>query len=952
MRWRAGAALAALLTAVAAGSSSAQVVPYARWRTLDTPHFRIHVSADHLDIGRRAAVEAEAAWADLAAVLPAPGRRVDLVVADNIDAANGYATTYPVPLIVVYALPPAGDLQLEAYDRWLRLVVTHELAHIFHLDLARGWWALGRRVLGRAPFLFPNQFTPPWMREGLATFYESRLTDGGRLASSLHRAVVQADPVSLSEASVASPIWPAGLRPYALGATWFGYLAGRSGDSSVARLVRASAANALPWVQLSGAVRSAAGAGAGELWRDWQRSVADQPRAREPDAAVTLARGLRLAVPPRLSNDGRRLLLAWSDGTDVTRLLVIERGSGARREIARLNAVSGVAWAPDGGMIVSQLEFDDLYTLRGDLWRIGPDGGERRLTRGARVLTFDLAPDGGIVAVRAVPGGTELAEATDDGGGLTWRTLRPAVPGVDWADPRVAPDGRSVAVVQVTGGRHDIVLLGRDGRLVAELTRDAAGDLAPAFLPDGSALAWTRDVDGLAQIVRAPLTGAAPAACAGAPAPGCPERAELGRLTAEPFAAYGAAPAGDSLFYLAYASDGWRLMARPLTTLGPVTAEPAAVAADPQPAGAAADSLPDRGYSPFPALLPQYWVPLVFGGSGGAWLGGFSSGADPVGRYAWTAQVQGGVGTFAGHWQGALTWNMAGPGSTLLDAGYARDEYGYVGVPPASPVVCCDRDESAGAGVSFIRRRWRSQTALRLGAVYDDDAGRRRAGGLASVAWSHTSTPALAISPQDGARAAATLRMRRRLGTSLVATDASVRVSAYRSMGRGPLFARPVVAVRGAAGATFGSDRLDYGVGGESGGAVAIVPGVSIGGAARTFPVRGYAGGYLQGRRAVSLSLEQRVPLALVGRNLGLMPVGLDRVSAAVFVDAGAAFSSAYCGAASAALCSRGIASAGGELRSVLALGYDLPVLVRAGAAVRLKHAPGTAVYVGVGAGF
>ena len=35
---------------------------------------------------------------------------------------------------------------------WLRLVLTHELAHTVHLEQAHGLWRAGRAVLGRAPY--------------------------------------------------------------------------------------------------------------------------------------------------------------------------------------------------------------------------------------------------------------------------------------------------------------------------------------------------------------------------------------------------------------------------------------------------------------------------------------------------------------------------------------------------------------------------------------------------------------------------------------------------------------------------------------------------------------------------------------------------------------------------------------------------------------------------------
>ena len=58
---------------------------------------------------------------------------------------------------------------------------THELAHVFHLDEARGGWRVLRRVFGRSELTFPHLFDGSYLIEGLATFYESRLTDGGRV---------------------------------------------------------------------------------------------------------------------------------------------------------------------------------------------------------------------------------------------------------------------------------------------------------------------------------------------------------------------------------------------------------------------------------------------------------------------------------------------------------------------------------------------------------------------------------------------------------------------------------------------------------------------------------------------------------------------------------------------------------------------------------------------------
>jgi len=61
-------------------------------------------------------------------------------LADDIDAANGFTTVFPTNRITIFAAPPAGDHGLLFFDTWLRLVTTHELAHVFHLDRSRGLW--------------------------------------------------------------------------------------------------------------------------------------------------------------------------------------------------------------------------------------------------------------------------------------------------------------------------------------------------------------------------------------------------------------------------------------------------------------------------------------------------------------------------------------------------------------------------------------------------------------------------------------------------------------------------------------------------------------------------------------------------------------------------------------------------------------------------------------------
>ena len=170
----------------------AQVRPDLEWRTLGNERIRVHFTPDLEVLARRTLANASWAYDQLAAELRAPRGIVDIVVADNVDYANGYATPYPSNRMVVYARPPVDEPTLRNHADWNRILVTHEMVHIFHLDRVRGIWALGQRVFGRAAPLFPNRYGPNWLTEGIAVHYESRLTGAGRLGGTEFPALVRA----------------------------------------------------------------------------------------------------------------------------------------------------------------------------------------------------------------------------------------------------------------------------------------------------------------------------------------------------------------------------------------------------------------------------------------------------------------------------------------------------------------------------------------------------------------------------------------------------------------------------------------------------------------------------------------------------------------------------------------------------------------------------------------
>ena len=109
-------------------------------------------------------------------------RRTHVVLADQSELANGWATPLPYNTITIGAAAPSGSELIGNTDDWLRAGLRARVhAHRPPRSIAGLVARWSARVFGRTPLAFPNLLLPTWQIEGLATFEESRLTSMGRL---------------------------------------------------------------------------------------------------------------------------------------------------------------------------------------------------------------------------------------------------------------------------------------------------------------------------------------------------------------------------------------------------------------------------------------------------------------------------------------------------------------------------------------------------------------------------------------------------------------------------------------------------------------------------------------------------------------------------------------------------------------------------------------------------
>ena len=1016
MKWRGGRRVAstgrlikrvsfALVALVAQVTGVWGQAPDDDWRTLTTEHFRVTFAARMEPLGRRAARIAEVAYAELSeAFLEPRSGRIDLLVTDHTDESNGYAQVIPSNRITVFARPTLDQPGLAFFDDWVELVVTHELAHIIHLDHTRN--PLGRMlraVFGRAesgwPY-FPNVATPGWVIEGLATWYESDLTHAGRVKGTYHETVLRAAVLegrfqSLGQASGPSPLWPGPGRAYAYGSLFFEYLLDRFGEDRMAAFAESVAGQWIPY-RLDAAGRSAFGVSLSDAWGEWTEEL--HARYASLDAELSalgpvteperLTTGARWALYPQVSPDGSTLVHARADGLSDFQLYRHTLEGGPQGAVGRTNSVATFGWIPDGRLLISQLEQVGPYRTYTDLYFMELDGATERLTRGARLEQPSVAPDATwAVAVQQGDGTSGLARVDLASGAVT--ALVAPVADVHWGFPRVSPDGRWIAATRWQPDAYqDVVILdATSGREAHRVTSDRALDLAPSWSPDSRWIVWSSDRTGALNVLAAEVDAAT--GRAGRP---------LLLTNVRTGAAYPSVdPDGRWLYFSGYHSDGWDAERVPFAP-GSARAAPAPLARFELPPGAGtpgerAEAQGDvRDYSVWSTLLPRYWqlrarepvvapatvvggVPLPRRTLMDYGIGAETSGVDLVRRHAYALYAQ--AFTSGGRMEGGFAYAYQGFGNPVL--GLSGDQIWssagtLLGGSAPDTLFVLERERGASGTVTLISARVRRALTLTLGgglfweqrellgadlqptSQYRLPRPESRLGELrVAVGYSTARTHVFQIGGAAGFSASLQGRSRRHLGLAganvgivgidRTFADVTGRVRAYAPLWGGG-HATHVLALQVAAGSAFGPGAQfgHFGVGGATGVPEDLTGLELFGGSFLFLPVRGYAPSSRHGRFAWASTAEYRFPLALVNRGLGAWPLYFDRVVGSIFFDAGNAWDPNPSGGA--------VASVGAEVTVGLLGFFNSGLLLRTGSALPLVGGGGAAVYARAGLSF
>jgi hypothetical protein len=916
------------------------------WQTLRSNHFTIHFHQNGEGAARQVLAMAEGVHQRLSPLMEwQPAGPTEIVLSDEYDLANGWATPYPGNRMTLFMSAPDALDGLEDHAGWMEMVFTHEYLHILHLDKATGAPSVLRSIFGRFYLLFPNALQPAWFTEGLATHVETDRSRGiGRGQSSYYDMLMRMETLGgikpLRQVNQPLVSWPMGDVPYLYGVQFYDWLAQQYGEDKVVALVNNYSNNIVPF-RIGSNARQVTGKDLDELWAEFSAAMHARYDAQAKDITAR-----DLSESQRLTRDGyiAESLVAGA-GEDIFyvgfdalhRPSLMRLRDGKTKRLADLAQGARLAFHPQQKLLVAQPEVCRNANLYYDLYRFDENGNKRkRLTHCSRYRTAVWSPDGkSILAVHNANGFNEL-HLLDSGGKLQkklWRgEQREVIGALDWS----AQSGQIAASVWLPGQGWDLALFDMAGGQWRMLTHSTAIEQQVRFTPDGQQLLYSADYQGVYNLHALNI-----------------ETGKIQALTNVLGGAFAPAVLGDQVIYAGYDASGFDLYRQSLTPRAePVTiTQGSGAIASQAPVAVTTGELSD--YSPLESVRPRWWFPHAAVDDARTEVGLFTGGSDTLDRHLYALDVA---------WDAKNHW---GVGS--IDYIYDRwttlfklhaDNTSDVDLDSDGDLVKIRRETAVVAELVTPLHRYYSQWAAHIGAVEEresdavlrqgavaEPALRDRVAGLA-ITYASASEMPRSVSRSDGRE------------LMLVAEDSDI-IKGSDFTGRAMhidwkefirLGGEHVLALRGIA--AKGDDGIrPFNLGGVT--KVNYLPllfdtsTLNAPFNRRDFALRGYDEGLpqLTGTQMRMASLEYRFPLMRLERGFMAPPIGLHQVHGALFADTGTAW-------ANGASPEKYYTGYGAELNADTVLFYGMLLRLSLGGAYGLDKIGETQFYLRLGASF
>ena len=501
--------------------------PKLTYRTVYTPRFAVHYPPGAYNLAVRVGRMAEDCLkkdAELFGFMPKG--TIEIVLSDTQDEANGSATVLPKNTLRLYLAAPTELTGLSSYEDWLRVLLTHELAHIVDIDHTAGFTRALRHVFGKV--IAYNGSMPQYLSEGVAVWAETKNTDTGRGRSTyvdmvLRCAALDDTFVQLDQAHGLYARYPYGNASYFYGGRFHLYLSERLGDAAVRQLHARYASGLLPMLYYPGA-KAIAGKSLPQLWQDFmvhERALAQEVVGQLYRQGLTVG-NIRFAHKGDMMGSRydrrRRVLYTRRSPVDGATVRLFDEAHGGDRLLFRDTFSNRFAIdVHNDDFVYTMASIRHRFDSWGDLY-LYDSANKKRIRlfdrkhpkRSLRAREPTLTTDGTrLVFVQTAMQQSWLAQVRlrRDARGricpdMDVEVLVPPSGEVQHASPSISPDDSLLAEsVWFEGGNRDVVILdSHTGAMVRRLTADPAQDGNPTWSADGRYVLWESDNDGISNL--------------------------------------------------------------------------------------------------------------------------------------------------------------------------------------------------------------------------------------------------------------------------------------------------------------------------------------------------------------------------------------------------------------------------------------------------------------------
>ncbi|MDQ6983766.1 MAG: hypothetical protein Q9M44_03530, partial [Ghiorsea sp.] len=481
------------------------------WQSQESAHFRVHFYEGEAELAKETLNIAEAVYQRLTPVFDwYPEAKTEIVLSDKMDVSNGFATPIPSNRITLFVSRPHSINSLEDHAGWLETLILHEFVHTLHLDKARRGPKNIRNIFGRALFAFPNIYMPPWMHEGLATYYETDPDLGiGRGQGSYFQMMMRMEVASgikpLRQINQPMVSWPMGTSRYLYGVYFEQFIADTYGVETLQKIINHYSDNWLPFA-INTVYEEVLGKDLSQLWdefeaylqRQFQPQIqAIQAETATPETWLTQSGDFKQSV---LQADDGRVFYVRDHLTHGATLM--QQYQGKTTALLELNAGAKLDWHKQAGLLLVQPDICDNANSYFDIYRVDDDGHLEQLTECARYIDAVWSPDGSQIAAIKNYRGQHAIHLLDINGELLevlWQGKDDeTLSGLDWSD-----DG--ALLVSSIWRKHtgwDVETFDVSSKTWSKTTHDMFIQTDARFVQDSHDIVFSADYDDVYNIYR------------------------------------------------------------------------------------------------------------------------------------------------------------------------------------------------------------------------------------------------------------------------------------------------------------------------------------------------------------------------------------------------------------------------------------------------------------------